>query len=404
MWLPNFEGHVSANGSLKVDQNYEIFSFSGNPFGEDERLWITVADTNSTVSDVLEERAVQLQIGSGASDEIQRQSRQTFPYYAGNESVLKFGYYADLQEGAVFEYGIGNDNDRIVWVIKNDTAAVAFRSSASGTPVDTIFNQEDWNIDTMDGQGESGIHIDWSLGQMLSIRFAWYGWSGILWSVKLGRKLYPVHYHQAGNRTNLPLLGNPSLPIIKHLYNTQATAGTSTVKTHGLHYSVDGSDPVNRPGFSRSTFRQEFSVTSNANPYVILALRPKTVFKTVNNSSLSVLESITIAGSAGGIVVLGYDPTITGATWSDVNTNESYMEQDATQTTADAAAVDAINWYSIAVDAGANGATEISDFPVFKEPWQPDSDFSATHILAILFYCDSNGTIAATMNWTEVHA
>ena len=405
-WYDRYSGYVGSGGTTRVTTGGEDFSVAGYVFDTADNLWIEVQNVGGTISHLPDERAAQVIVGTGATDVYERQSKQAFLYAAGNEHRATFGAVPDLQPGAGFEVGIGDDRDRITFYVNREangeyTAAVRILSNASGTPNDTIVPSNQWNIDSMDGKGKSGIEIDWSKGQMFGITYAWYGWLGVTFGLIIEREFEAIHFHSGANQETYPYIGNPSLPMSYKLWNNQATAGNSHLKLYGLHVEIDGTDPKLRPGFTRTARRTGLTVTNNpTSAYLVLAIRPKTNWKGVRNISRTFIRNMTIAGSAPGMWVIAVDPTIAAGTWTDVDSDSSYMEQ-LIDSSAAGDATNGIEIYSQAFDPD-KGALSIA-FPEIKDQFQPCSDYSMAPVIAVLFYAEGNGDVKATLNWSEAY-
>lgn len=128
-----------------------------------------------------------------------RQSRLYMQYQAGKSLLIymtgiinafsggnqpgtssKIGYF-DSQNGPYFEY-VGGSGMRVV-----------LRTSTSGVVVDNIVAQANWNLDTLDGNGPSGLAIDWSVALIYEINMAWLGVGIVQMGIIYGGTYYPVH-------------------------------------------------------------------------------------------------------------------------------------------------------------------------------------------------------------------
>jgi len=106
--------------------------------------------------------------------------------------------------------------------------AGAFTYSATGGSTGTIAEtqagadhtlnwtyQTDWNIDSMDGNGPSGINMDWSKLNIFQVNFRWLGAGEIRWAVEnpdTGDMMFIHHEHYSNRNTDVHL-DNPSFKI-----------------------------------------------------------------------------------------------------------------------------------------------------------------------------------------------
>jgi len=103
-------------------------------------------------------------------------------FSGGNQSgtSAKIGYF-DSRNGPYFEY-VGGSGMQVV-----------LRTSTSGSVVDNIVTQSNWNQDTMDGNGPSGLAIDWSVALIYVINLAWLGVGIVQMGIIYAGTYYPVH-------------------------------------------------------------------------------------------------------------------------------------------------------------------------------------------------------------------
>jgi hypothetical protein len=106
--------------------------------------------------------------------------------------------------------------------------------------VDTVIPQSQWNIDKMDGTGESGMNVDITKMQMWAIDYSWYGAGAIRWGFKdqRGNTRYCHRLAHGNNQTeafmrsgNLPARYevNTFFPKTTLLANLSASGTTMTV-------------------------------------------------------------------------------------------------------------------------------------------------------------------------------
>lgn len=133
--------------------------------------------------------------------------------YAGGNQVgtsSKIGYF-DNRNGSYFEY-LGGSGMRVV-----------LRTSTSGTVVDNIVAQANWNQDTLDGNGPSGLAIDWSVAIIYEINMAWLGVGIVQMGVIYRGTYYPVHIFR-NNELTTTYSATSNLPI-RYSINCTATNG-----------------------------------------------------------------------------------------------------------------------------------------------------------------------------------
>ncbi len=80
-------------------------------------------------------------------------------------------------------WGYYDANNGIFWELAGTEFRVVLRSSTSGSVVDTVVAQADWNGDKLDGAGQSKMDIDLSKANFFFIDFAWLGVGAVRFGV-----------------------------------------------------------------------------------------------------------------------------------------------------------------------------------------------------------------------------
>jgi len=388
-------------GSIRTVTTTEATSFNGFYFDIADNLWINKSVTNGTIAVNNDCRSLRLTIDNQANSIVHRQTQRNFVYSAGNSHTLTYGFRWNLQNNAHIEYGIGDaDNSLAFHVHKMNGQYTIFAkkvSSASGQKVELDIPQSQWNIDKLDGTGASGLTLDLTKGQMCSLRWTWYGYGSVYFGIKIGGEVINVHRFDGGNNLSEPILGEPNLPIFVKIYNDGATGGSSWVEQSGIHLGIDGTDPSQRDGFYRSTPLFNDKNVTNGNTYVLASLRPNITFKSRNNRGWLKLNQFWIAGTSNGTYGIVYNPTLTGANWQNVDTNNSFCSYDISAT----AYTGGILLWTGGLTSNRGG--DSTTIPDFKDPLSPYSDFSNTNHISLVYKCTANGTVNCGFNWSEYY-
>lgn len=391
---------VANNGFIRTSSTTEQFS---NKFYYDlqPNLWTTPTNTNATFTHEAVTKTGVLTIQNTDTAAIILQTKQRFIYLPGSTIRFTAGIQYNLQDGAVYEVGVFDARNGYYFQVTRAAGVYAIsvtrRSDSSGSVINESIDQAQWNIDKMDGTGPSGKTLDLTKVQMLCIEYTWYGAGGCVMGFEIDRKYYFVHWFSAGNRLTSFINGDPELPIKHNLYNTTTTAGTSTVKLGGCYIGIDGALDQ-RKGYRRSYVLSPINVAAN-NTLILLALRPKATFKGQANNVNTLLEEYEVFGTAEGYYQLVYNSTITGATWTDVNTNFSSCEVASEISTFTPGVAHSSGGFIKVSNRGGVAAKATSS----KEPLVAYSDGSGVSNLAITFTVISAGTMGCVLNWSEYY-
>ena len=152
---------------------------------------------------------------SGNGDRVTRQSRLYTRYQPGKAlHILATGIINsdDNEAGSLSRLGYFDDDNGLFFEYDGSGISVVLRSKTSGSVVDTTVSQSDWNIDTMDGDGPSGITIDVSKALIYDIQFAWLGVGIVRFGVHFAGKYHACHVFRHTDLTSNYMV-TPNLPI-----------------------------------------------------------------------------------------------------------------------------------------------------------------------------------------------
>lgn len=243
---------------------------------------LTTTNTGSDIQHNYDHAATVLKVGTGADDYAIRQSILPAAYVAGKgqNPQLTFG---DIEQKANVVYRIGAFDDRdgpFLEVTETDIAFV-IRSSTSGTPSDTNrVSQSQWNIDRLDG-GDSGgpnpsrQRLDINKVQLVELPYLWQGVGAVYGAIMIDNEMIIVHEFKTANKTTLPYMRNPSLPLRYEIGNTGATASPTSFEEICSTISSEGG--YNLPGLEFSASRGIVYRTVSART-PIFAIRLKNEF------------------------------------------------------------------------------------------------------------------------------
>lgn len=234
-------------------------------------------------------------------------------------AVVDFGYF-DAANGIIYRQ---NGTDGVQWVL---------RSSTSGSPVERAIDQDDWNIDRLDGRGPSKITLDTTKCFILVFNLQFLAMGRVRVGFDIDGKLIDVHEFLNANVLTEPYMQTATLPI-----NALITA-TNTASTVEAYFkcsaisSEGGFEDDQGPSFG--TPNATITAASGARTHLI-SLRSRTTYNSITNR-------IDIIPKGFSLLVTGSNPVFwelcVGAafsadpTWADVNTTYSSAQYGHTGT------------------------------------------------------------------------
>ena len=134
------------------------------------------------------------------------------------------------------------------------TVSVVRRTYNTGSVVNTVVNQSDWNIDKMDGSGVSGITLDFTKTQILIIDFEWLGVGSVRYGFVVDGDVFYCHIMKHANNLTQVYMSNPNAPI-RYEISSDGTGGAaslvhicSTVMSEGGQETTALTNYISRDG------------------------------------------------------------------------------------------------------------------------------------------------------------
>jgi hypothetical protein len=296
--------------------------------------------------------------------------------------------------------------------IGTGTAAIVLRNGITST--ETVINQADWDAPNLD--------VDWTTSQILQIDFQ---------SLKVGRlrinlvrEGLPVQVHKIVN-DNIRIEGYwqyAALPTFWRIYNaggatiaemgygdanngiflryTIATANASakvqaicvTVKSEG------GAPLLDMPGFQRSADRGVTLKTISTTLIPVLSIRPSATFNSIANRSLIVPENFEVVTDNTVRYVWILNPTLTGASWTAVNTATSAVEFDIAATATTGGYIIASGYIATTRNTYTGGQGFLGRAPLSLG----NTGTADILTLAMVRALTTNAEILASVGWKEI--
>lgn len=260
---------------------------------------------------------------------LERQLHEYIRYQAGKSQAIKMTYTPDLNASTEIE--------------------LFLRSKTSGSVVETIIPQSQWNFDKMDGNGRSGITLNLTASQILFIDLEWLSVGTVAYAFVINRKIHYVHFQHFANigrgaymtTANLPCkyeiekIGNDILQTLGYYdYNNgvgvryKGSGESATLKQICTEVESEGG-LEEELGIPFSTGTRTNQTTLSAGQTVYVGARHMLVYKGIENRAKFIPKAYRVGSTDEQLAVrVVYNPIITGGTWSQYSENgyESIME------------------------------------------------------------------------------
>jgi len=390
--------NLDAFGRLRVSNPFTLFDSSHRY--ADNGLWSTSTATGGTTTFNANQGLVDLAVTAASGSEVIRETIKVFAYQPGKSLlVLSTFVMSPAKTNLRQRVGYYGANNGYYLELNNTTVSFVERSSVSGAVVNTLVNQSSWNVDKLDGTGESGITLDLTKAQILFMDLEWLGVGTVRMGFVIDGNFYVCHKFHHANLITSTYITTASLPLRYEITNTGATSGVSTLKQicssvlseggyelRGLQQAVG--TPITTPK----------TLTTAGTFYPVVSIK----LKSTRLDAIAVATALSAIGNTAANfnwqVVSG--GTTTGGSWVSAGANSS-VEYNITGTSFAGGRVIASGYFtatastSVSVDIlrAALLSTQLERNGLTNTP----SEFTL-----ILAAGTNNETVFGSMDWEEI--
>ena len=242
-----------AFGKLRVSQTVSVWD-NKNIHDRRSAHWQESLTGGGTVAHNADESSVELDVGTADGDAVIRQTHRYLAYVPGrSQAITVTGVMSPSKTNLIQRIGYFDALDGLFFELNDTALNIVVRTSTSGSAVDTLVAQSDWNLDTLDGSSDaanpSGVTLDISKAQIFKIDFEWLGVGQIRYGFDFGGDVGLVYTHQVlnANTTDKVYMSTPTLPIRYEIRNNGVVASASKLKE--ICTSVDSEGGYRLPGY-----------------------------------------------------------------------------------------------------------------------------------------------------------
>ena len=270
---------IDACGRARVSEPVSIFDYK-SIYSLQSELWESeTIGGGSSITHLPNEAAVLLTAGSGSASAL-IQTYRYFPYVPGRSLfIVLTGVLGAKADDVVRRIGLFDDNNGLFFELNGQELRVVRRTKTNGNVVDNWVRQSEWNLNTMDGNGEGGIVLDTSKAQIFVIDFQWLGVGRIRFGFNIGGEIIYCHEMLHTNIIDTVFMSTPTLPM---RYEITKTAGAAaTLKS--ICCAISSEAGYLPPGTVHSESNKNSLRGSISAKTPIFAIRLKNTFHTVAN-------------------------------------------------------------------------------------------------------------------------
>lgn len=323
---------IDAFGRQRVSEPLTLFDSSHRY--RDNGLWATSTSSGGTSVFSANEGLVNLNVNTTSGSQVLRETFKVFSYQPG-KSLLVFNTFvmAPAQTNLRQRVGYFGTDNGIYLQLNNQTLSFVERSLVTGVVTESLVNQSAWNVDTLDGNGPSGVVLDITKAQILFMDIEWLGEGTVRVGFIIDGVFLLCHKFNHANLITSTYITTASLPLRYEITNTGVTANSSTLKqvcstaiSEGGYELRGAQQAVGTP----ITTPRTFAVAGTYYPMIGLRL------KSTRLDGIAILTAVSILGLGNGknyawrIVQAA---TITGGAWTSAGADSS-IEYNLTGTSA----------------------------------------------------------------------
>ena len=391
---------IDAFGRLRVSNPTTLFD-SQFEYNTLPLLWETVLVAGGTATHLPDESAIRLRVTTDSGDKVTRQSRQYIRYQPGkSQYIVMTGVLGAVKTNVRRRIGYFDDENGYFFQQIGANIEVVHREFTTGSVVDGRFVQADWNLDTMDGNGPSGVTLDFTFSQIFVVDLEWLGVGRIRYGFNIDGKIIYCHEMLHANDLTTPHTTTANLPLRYEIENTGTAASNSDLLQ--ICQTVISEGGFNEDKGQIGSASNGITAISVTTRRPILSVRPKATFNSiVNRAEVIPLGVSVFAGAQNVFWELVYDGTLTGASYASTNAN-SIVEKDIAATAISGGIVVASGFIA-AGGAGGKGGGESADITskLLLGSNIAGDVFTPLSLVATAF--TSTATVHGELSWKELY-
>lgn len=238
-----------------------------------------------------------------------RQTRASFNYEPGKSfMIFKSFVFGTQSSGITKRIGFFHSQNGLFLEDSGTDYRFIRRTYTSGAAVDNAISRSNWNIDTMDGSGPSGINLDFTKTQILFIDFEWLGVGRVRFGFVVDGIIYYAHEELNTNNLSLVYMSNPNLPLRVEIQNDGTGPEASIVDICSSIISEGGTNSLGTVRYA-STGGTHVDLTTENTIYAILGIQLRSSYL---SATVQILDtSLQIQTASHQIEwILKYNPTV----------------------------------------------------------------------------------------------
>ena len=315
---------ADAFGRQRIAQPLTLFDSSHRY--QDNGLWATATGVSSTATFDANQGLVTLNVPTTSGAYVKRETKQVFSYQPGKSLLIMSTFVMEPTKTNLRQrVGYFNNDNGLYFQINGTTNSFVERSSVTGSVVETVVNQIDWNVDKLDGNGPSGITLDLTKAQILWMDIEWLGLGTVRVGFIIDGKFIQCHAFNHANTITSTYITTASLPLRYEIENLGTTTSSSTLKqVCSTVISEGGYELRGKQNAVGTPISTPYDLTATGVKYPVASIRLKTSPNRLDAIVIPTAASILGVGNNGIFEwSLQQGATTSGGTWTSAGTNSA---------------------------------------------------------------------------------
>jgi len=384
-------------GRQRVSQPFTLFDAQLRYTQRDD-LFVSEFAGSGSGTYTTAESALSLNVSTGAGDRHTRESKRVFAYQPGKSFQVFTTFVMSVGEtGLAQRVGLFNDENGIFFANIDGVNCIVKRSSSSGSLVETVIPQSEWNVDRIDGTTVSGIDIDITKAQIFFIDLEWLGVGEVRTGFVIDGAFYFAHVFSHANNSETTYMTTACLPIRYEIENTGVTTQTNSLKQICATVISEGGYALRGRKHTASIPIISPRALDNNQAWPLMSVR----LRTGSLDAIALLQGLSVSFSAAGnySIKIVEGGTLTGDVFNPVGSG-SHVEYDVS-----ASAISGADELQTTVLSLSNQSTATLslDGNLFGYQFERDGLAGEAITYTIVVEGDPNSFDAtAALNWEEV--
>lgn len=388
-----------AFGRLRVSDPFTLFDSSHRY--SDNGDWNIDTTGSGTSTFNANEGLIEMTVDTSSGTEVIRETKKIFAYQPGKSLLIMNTFvFNSAKEGLRQRVGYFGASNGIYVQLQDSTVSFVRRSSTSGSLIETVVNQSNWNVDKLDGTGPSGITLDISKAQIFWIDMEWLGVGNVRMGFIYNGQFVHCHTFQHANFSVTTYLTTACLPLRYEITNVTGTSSNSVLKqVCSTILSEGGYTLSGRSGAINTVLTSPISMATAGTFYPVLSIR----LLSTRLDAIVIPTRVSFLGSSNTVdynwrLVVG--GTTTGGTWTAA-AGGSPVEFNNTPTGFSGGRV--VKSGFISGSTQGNSPINLTNNDIFKFQLERNSFTSTATELSLVAAASSNSAeILGVVNWDEV--